>query len=171
MKKIFFTTIFLLLIPLNASAVGISVTPSSLEVETTVDQEYTAVLKVTNGSIDVSLFEAYVDNFDDFISVRPASFILESGEQKTVFIIISAEKEQVSETNISIISRPVTDSAFNASGGVKIPITINISDGEVSSAQTGSIGLFMTANNLILFCAIVLGALGAVFLFRSQKKS
>jgi len=145
-------------------AVGIAVTPSAIEFQTNTNQEKTTILIVTNSSADVSLFEAYVDTFEDLISVRPASFILESGEPKKITLTVNASQEQIITTDISIVSRPVTDNVFRAQGGVKIPLKVTIGGGQQQNMFSAAISdAFRGMGYSILIIASVFIVLGFIF--------
>lgn len=127
MKK--FTLYTLLLISAlyaiaSAQAVGLSVSPKELKVSATVGETATQKLKVKNPSGEVSIFEVYPDDLDAIVKVSPASFILESEEEREVTVQITPREEGIFRTDISVVASPVASSSFNAGGGVKIPLEI-----------------------------------------------
>jgi hypothetical protein len=128
MKKIIIISISFLISLIsysNALASGAQVSPSKINLEITNNTSETS-LTVFNPSSGVQLFEVYPDDFENNISVNPKSFTLEAGENKKVKINVSASKNiqnsQIS-TNISIISKPLSDSDFSVGAGIKVPIT------------------------------------------------
>ena len=126
MKKIFLLILFL---PFAASAAGVEVTPARLEIQAETGKQMQEKITVSNPTVDVLLFDIYPDDFKDIISISPASFTLESGERKTVALSIAAtKKERVITTYISVLAKPLADSRFSANTGVKIPLSISVSE-------------------------------------------
>lgn len=106
--------------------VGLAVTPSELKVVQTAPENSPAKLIVKNASREVSLFEVYPDDFESIIRASPSSFILEAGEEREVNIQNNFRQEGQYRTDISVVARPIAASAFNAAGGMKIPLTVNV---------------------------------------------
>lgn len=115
-----------LAIPLYADAVGISASPSRLLLSIERGEEITAQLIISNPSTNVSVFEVYPDEFESVIIIAPSSFILEGGDQKKVRVRIQPKKIGVFVTNISILAKPLAESAFSASAGIKIPVRLEV---------------------------------------------
>ncbi|MAF80178.1 hypothetical protein CL629_03815 [bacterium] len=109
---------------LRTEAVGISVTPSSLEIETEAGKGGVEKLMLENPSSAVALFEIYPDEFEKMIQPIPSSLVLESNEKREVVIRVTPEKEGQYATTLSVVSRPLSKSEFEAGAGVKVPIII-----------------------------------------------
>lgn len=108
----------------TAHAVGLSVAPPELKVTQTISIITPAKLTVKNFSDEVAIFEVYPDDFESVIKATPSSFILESHETREVGIQSSFHEIGQYGTTISVVSRSISTSSFNAVGGLKIPITI-----------------------------------------------
>src|SRR3989338_582919 len=85
LTAIIFLTI-IAFIPLIGYAVGVSVSPATLRMETRVGKEAIARFTVWNPSKEVGLFSAYPEEFEEFITLIPSSFVLESGEKREVLV-------------------------------------------------------------------------------------
>ena len=123
----------------GTQAVGIAVTPGELIIETVIGEKTTSRLKVENPSSDVAVFEVYPDELESEISVSPASFTLESGEERYVTLIIQREKIGQIQTTVSVVAWPLANEAFGAGTGVKIPITIKVLSGSNNLALLKSV--------------------------------
>ncbi len=162
MKKIKLISILIILFYAQDSyALGLSVSPSNLKIESKVEEKVSKILTVENASADVSIFEVYADNFDDIITIWPTSFILESGDRRQVEVIVYSDDSKSISTNISVISKPVTDGAFNANTGIKIPIELTV-EGDISFVQASIIGALGNFNTTIVVIAIIVGVFGFV---------
>lgn len=126
------TTFFLALIwiPGLVKGSGIAVSPAKLELTVEAQTKFPEALAVTNPTADVLLFEVYPDEFNDLIKLDPATFIIEAGGKQ--YIAITFDPDQLPDrssslltTNISVVSKPLLDSRFQANTGVKIPITLS----------------------------------------------
>ncbi|MBI3273885.1 MAG: hypothetical protein HYZ69_01960 [Candidatus Colwellbacteria bacterium] len=123
LRQLIFALLLVLLIG-RVKAVGLSVTPPELKVTQTVSKIASAKLTIKNFSDEVAIFEVYPDDFESLVKISPSSFILESGEKREVGVQSSFRQIGQYGTVISVISRPVSISSFNAAGGLKIPITV-----------------------------------------------
>jgi hypothetical protein len=104
-------------------AVGVSVTPPSLELLRGINGEISGEIAVSNPSEEVAVFNVYPDEFEGMVKVSPVSFILEGGRQKIVKVNVNPKNEGMFETTLSVVSEPLLKSSFNAVSGVKIPIS------------------------------------------------
>lgn len=129
MKRLPLYTIFFIVavfLSFAAQAVSLSVSPKELKVSAVVGETATQKLKVKNPSGEVSVFEVYPDDLGALVKISPASFILESEEEKEVTVQVTPREEGIFKTNISVVASPVASSSFNAGGGVKIPLEISV---------------------------------------------
>ncbi|MBI3589175.1 MAG: hypothetical protein HY093_02050 [Candidatus Liptonbacteria bacterium] len=115
-----------LLSPVAVKAVGLQVTPSEINIQSQSGQPASAEILVKNPSPEVGLFEVYPDDFENMIFPSPASFLLESGESRSVLVKTQFREAGIFKTNLSVVSKPLSDSSLNALGGLKIPISIEI---------------------------------------------
>lgn len=124
----FLTLIFL---PVVTLASGISVSPAKLELAVQAGTTISEALTVTNPTADVQLFEIYADDFTDMFAFNPATFTLEAGARKTVQMTVNPRQSRLSDssvlsTTLSVVSKPLADSRFQANTGVKIPASITL---------------------------------------------
>lgn len=125
----------LLLFASTVQAAGVSVVPGEITLRVDTRSERTTRLMVGNPSKDVMLFEVYADEFERAIEATPKSFTLESGREQEVVLAISLPEEGLFKTNISVVGRPLASSAFAATSGVKVPLTITVENqGGLASA-------------------------------------
>ncbi len=161
MKKIL--TITLLLFPLFVSAAGIQVSPSKLDLEGEAGKSLSAEITVSNPTSDIQLFEVYPDDLEDVVSADPKSFTLEAGAKKIVKITASSQTPGILKTNLSVVSKPLADSRFNADTGVKIPIEITAAEKADSSVPN--------LNFYIIVGIIIFGFFSVDDLLQRKRKS
>ncbi|HAZ17105.1 MAG: hypothetical protein A3H59_01365 [Candidatus Jacksonbacteria bacterium RIFCSPLOWO2_02_FULL_43_9] len=107
-------------------ALGISVIPSEVSVQTQVLQPAYKTLVVKNPSSEAAIFDFFVDDFEDAIRVRPKNIILESGQEKRIAIEMLPLQEGVFVTDISIVARSLSFQSFKPGAGLKVPITLTV---------------------------------------------
>jgi hypothetical protein len=85
---------------------------------------------VVNPTADKQKFEIYADEFKEAITASPSGFTLEAGGRKNVTITINASKfgGDVSQTNLSVVGKPITNGEVEVNTGVKIPITVHATE-------------------------------------------
>lgn len=154
-------TIFLLTTAI-AQAVGISVAPSKLKIESIAHQVSTSYLAIKNPSSKVAIYDVYSDDLESWISVESSSFILEAGETKKVAISIRPPQPGVFSTNISIVAKPLSTREFQANSGVKIPLQIRA----LASPQGQS---WLTLTTGIYAIDILLGLILVMALITKRK--
>jgi hypothetical protein len=121
-------TIFILtfLLASQVKAVGISVEPSSVNLETSRGEDKKISLKVKNPSSEVAIFRISLDEFSKQANISPTSLTLESQEEKEISIVFTPESDGQLLTNISITAQPLSNQTFQAGAGVKIPLSITV---------------------------------------------
>jgi len=123
-KLVLFALFF---VPLSVKAVGISVTPS------TVDLLYPDIVKekitVKNISTEPIMVYIYADDFLDNINIVPNEFELLPDQLSLVNILgdFNNFETGIQKTNISVLSKAKDKKSFNAISGIKIPVNIYIS--------------------------------------------
>ena len=131
--------LFLLAIAASAGASGVKVNPPKLKVAVKINETASEEITVTNPTNDVQLFKIYPDDFADIIKANPSSFTLEAGAEKTVTIAIKAPDDQKTSeklnTNLSVVARPLAETQFATNAGVKIPLSITVSENGNSSSR------------------------------------
>lgn len=115
-----------LLWPIITSGAGLEVSPTKLDILISKNGGNAAKLLVKNPNKDVEIYDVFVDQFADLIDISPTSFTLEAGEEKSILVSAHPGQEsRILKTNLSIVSRPLTDYKFKANTGIKIPLTIS----------------------------------------------
>ena len=140
MKKIiylFLSTAFFVFVPAKTfHAGGLQVTPEKIDLIHNDLSPASAKLLIVNPTTNVQFFEVSADEFTEKIKINPESFTLEAGMRKEVIVSEQNLKKEktgsVLTTNLSIISKPMSENKLNVGAGIKIPITIKI----VSNSQT-----------------------------------
>lgn len=133
MRKLLLHTLLFtaaLYLAFSARAVGISVSPKELKISAHANQTVNYKLSVKNPSGEVAVFEVYPDDLGMIIKITPASFILESEQEKEVNVQVAPREEGILKTNISVVATSVASSSFNAGSGVKIPVEITVGESE-----------------------------------------
>ena len=124
MKYILLSILSFVLVPWNALAAGIQVSPEKLDFplsETVSTQE----VVVANPTADVQVYEVTADDFAKAIEFTPASFTLEAGTRKKVLVKVDQSKlNGAVATNISILGKPLAESKLQINTGVKIPVNV-----------------------------------------------
>ncbi|PIT90542.1 MAG: hypothetical protein COU22_01585 [Candidatus Komeilibacteria bacterium CG10_big_fil_rev_8_21_14_0_10_41_13] len=105
-------------------AAGISVTPSRLTFKQTEGVKKSAYFQVRNLAGEPAIFNLYVDEFADQISLEPDNFRLEPDELIKVKATVMPKAAGLFATNISIVAQDLDRRKFNVATGVKIPLQI-----------------------------------------------
>lgn len=126
-------------------AAGVSVNPSSLDMGN--DRE--ATILVANPSTEVMIFSVFPDELDGVVRVEPSSFVLESGEQKKVKVSLASYKNGTYQTTLSVLSEPLSDTAFKTRPGVKIPLSFTIGGNTGLAAAIFNVPTVLSALGLI----------------------
>jgi hypothetical protein len=108
----------------HASAIGILVNPSQLSVEARTGEEATVRLQVKNPSDKPALFQASPDSLGDMVRAFPASFTLESAEERDIVVRVLPSRAGVLAAMLSVTATPLSGD-FHVGSGVKIPLTIH----------------------------------------------
>lgn len=122
--KIIFFALAVLFFPFSSYGLGLSVSPPELRILTSPRRAAVAKLLVKNPSDGAAVFEAYPDEFEDFVKTIPANFILESGQEREVTVRAAPPDAGQFQTSVSIVARSVLDDSFSAGSGLKIPLRI-----------------------------------------------
>lgn len=133
--------------PLSLHAIGASVQPSKVEVSGFEGERIVEHVTVSNPSGHVALFDVSIDEWTEFVSVKPQSFTLQAGENRLVELAADLPSSGTYTTYVSIVARPLSDSVFQAGTGLKVPITLvstTMNEKVVTSTRAGSSGM-MTA--------------------------
>ncbi len=130
-KKILLAFIFFAIAPNIIHAAGIQASPAKMDIAITDGKKAIKEIIVSNPTSDVQLYEASADDFAENFKINPSSFTLESGARKTISVTVepkNLKNNQVLSTNISIISKPMSESAVNIGTGVKIPVNVTLNN-------------------------------------------
>ncbi len=159
----------------KAEAVGLQVKPSSISLQAQIGEKISTRIQVFNPSGEVTIFDVYPDSFESEIKTSPASFILEAGESREVFISFEFKEIGQFSANLSVIARSLSKNSFNAGGGLKIPILINVGENENNLLANIFSFFGQNQNSFIGFLAfvtiIIFIVLGVRFLVRKRKAS
>ena len=158
----------------NANASALKITPSSVYLDAVFGRTEQKILTIENPGSDVALFEIYSDDFSNWISVNPTSFILNPGEKKEALISVNFRKEGIYATALSVVSKPLSERGFKTNAGVKIPLEIRVSENKpelwLASILENFERLFKNHQNLIyIFSGIFILALSGYLILRNKK--
>lgn len=114
--------------PVSTQAVGVSVSPSSLQITTPSVSD--AKLTITNISPEPIRVSIVADDFVGYFKISPSESELIPQESLSVSISgdFSDFDAGVQNTNLSVISQALDKKSFNAASGIKIPVTVNITE-------------------------------------------
>lgn len=164
--KYFKYLLLALLIPNIVLAVGLEVKPSNINILYPDNKEID--LSITNISKEPIFVTAQADHFGDNIEVYPSELQL-LPEQVSKLKIVSnfdGHKEGVKNTYISIVSKPLERQSFNAASGIKIPMTINISQ---SKWRWSGPAVFVISFLFLFLLAVIIQGIVSLFNIRYKK--
>ncbi|OHA21828.1 MAG: hypothetical protein A2849_02760 [Candidatus Taylorbacteria bacterium RIFCSPHIGHO2_01_FULL_51_15] len=118
--------LFLLLFPILALAIGVSVTPPTLSIRMTRDEEGTARFLVSNPSKEVGIFDVYPEEFEKFITLYPSRFVLEAGEKREVLVRAKRRDVGLIRTAIAIEAAPLGVPTPSVGGGIRLPFSLDV---------------------------------------------
>jgi len=161
LKTIIISFLFL---PLAGQAIGVSVEPAEFDI--LYPSQNKNSFTVTNISSEPIIVSVYPDAFQDNISLYPNEIQLLPTEVTEVLINIdfSDQPTGVKSTYISVVSKAVDKRSFNAASGIKLPISINIT--ESAWAWSGEAIFVMVFVSLMVLALLV----QLVFLLWQAKK-
>ena len=168
LTAIIFLTI-IAFIPLIGYAVGVSVSPATLRMETRVGKETIARFTVWNPSKEVGLFSAYPEEFEEFITLIPSSFVLESGEKREVLVTGKRREAGIVRTAIAIEGRMLGAPALGVGGGVRLPLSLEVN--ETRNALTAAVASAAAPTLFVLTLLILLSAVLLYTLKRAARQS
>lgn len=157
--SIFLLAILLLLFPCELLAIGISAAPATLSLRATADKEAVARFTVSNPSRDVGLFEAYPEEFEEFISLTPSRFVLEAGERREVVVRARRREEGIIRTVIAVETEPLGEPSQGIGGGVRLPFLLEVSPKGNQLAAISARGfalLPLAIGSLLIFALLLL---------------
>ena len=108
-------------------AIGVSASPATLSVKTAAGEEGTARFTVSNPSQEVGLFEAYPEEFEDFITLIPSRFVLEAGEKREVLARVRRRETGIIRTAIAVEAETLGIPSQGIGGGVRVPFSLEVS--------------------------------------------
>ena len=152
-----------------AQAAAVKVKPSEVRAEVKSGVLARQEIIIENPDDNVAFYEVYLDNFSNWIKIKPESFILESGEFQQVVLEIENEETGVFSTVISVVAKPLSERKFKANSGVKIPLEIRIVK-EEKSIFLASIFRVAPQNWIWLFGILLTGCMVGFFLVKYFKK-
>lgn len=147
-------------IPAGVLAIGLSATPATLSVRTSVGKESTTRFTVSNPSSEVGLFEAYPEEFETEIKLVPSRFVLEAGEKREVLVRAHGREVGALRTAIAIEAQALGSPSQGVGGGVRLPFSLEVTVG----SPLFSAVFFSGAGRLLPWS--LLGALTVFFLIR-----
>ena len=155
----------LLLYPSSILAIGVSATPATLSLQTSLGREGVTRFTVGNPSSEVGLFEAYPEEFEQSIALVPSRFVLEAGEKREIVLRAKRREAGSIRTAIAVEARALGAPEMGVGGGVRLPFSLTVSgENRFSSAVffSGSVPVTLW---------FLLGALTAFFLLRRVSLS
>lgn len=158
--------------PASIRAAGLRVWPAELKVQAGQGMLKRAELVVENPNANAALYEVYLDNFSDWIKIKPESFILESGESQKVLLELKAKELGIFSGLVSVLAKPFSEREFQTGAGVKIPLAITVVQGpeRVFLANlTQAIGHFFGTGLLFWTVLLVLAALMGKNLLKNRQ--
>lgn len=166
---ILFRLLFLLFlfVPLTVQAVGISVSPSAIDLFSPNVSAKEIVIK--NISAEPIVIYVYPDDFSDNIEISPNELELLPAQVSAVNIRADFRDfdQGVIHTNVSVLSKAKDKKSFNAISGVKIPTSIYINK---SNFMWSGPAVFVVVFVGLLTAFGFMRLLGFLFYKKSAKK-
>ena len=157
-KKMLIFIILCLIFTQNASAIGVGVTPGSLNFSVQAGGSDTGSMIVINTGTEVSNYKVYVDDdYADWFDISPDNFNLSANENKEVILKIKPPLSVKGEFDFKVYavsSSPSSD--FSVDSGIKVPVHTHVSN----------TGLMVG----ILLLLLVIGV-GGFYYFKSKKNN
>ena len=123
--------------PSIARAVGISVSPPTLELKNAANKKITGTFTVMNPSRESVVYEITNDGLLPLV-ITPITFLLEPGKRANIAIEYPPNKLTTANyrltTQLSILGRPLTVQPTQAASGIKLPVSISV--GQVEGVST-----------------------------------
>jgi len=158
-KVLPFLIIFSFLVVDSAQAIAVKVRPSEIKIEVEAGILAKEEITVENPDNNVALFEVYLDNFSNWVRVKPESFILEGGKSQKVVLEIENKKTGIFSTMVSVVAKPLSERKFKANSGIKIPLEVRVVKGErinfLADVSQTLIG-FLNLENLVYIFSVFL---------------
>jgi len=168
MRILFRILIFLgLFWPLGSLAVGVSVSPSSLDVLFPDIRE--SYLTVTNISAEPVMVQIELDHFQENIKTEPSEVKLlpEEATKIKLRIDFNGWPTGLENTYLSVVTRALNKKSFNAASGFKIPVTVNITK---SYWRWSGAAVFLIVFGGLLIIALMIQVIFSLFKLRRKKK-
>jgi hypothetical protein len=166
--KFFKLLLFILFfVPLSARAVGVSVSPSSVDLLSPdfVDQK----ISIENISSEPIIVYVRADDFSDNINILPNEF--ELLPEQISLVKISGDFNDFSvgtkKTNISVLSKALDKRSFNAISGIKIPLSIYI---DHEYFKWSGQAVFVVVFFGLLIALVFIKLLALIFTRKTKKK-
>ncbi|NOR46909.1 MAG: hypothetical protein GQ533_02515 [Methanosarcinaceae archaeon] len=157
-KKILMFVMLCLIFTQTASAIGVGVTPGSLNFSVQAGGSDTKSLFVINTGTEVSNYKVYVDDdYADWFDITPDNFNLSANENKEVILKIKPPLSVKGEFDFKVYavsSSPSSD--FSVGSGIKVPVHTHVSN---TGIMVG-----------ILLLLLVIGA-GGFYYFKNKKNN
>jgi hypothetical protein len=165
MKFVKALVLLFLFFPIGVGAVGVSVSPSSLEVLYPDKQDLELVIQ--NISLEPVSVYIYPDDYKKSIVASPDEIKLLPDEFGRISLSLdfSGEESGVKNTQISVVTKAIDKRSFNAASGLKIPISINIHQ---ESWRWSAAAVFVVAFGSLFILAIIVQLI--FILSRPRKK-
>ena len=158
LKKLIICILFYLILLQTVSAIGVGVTPGSLNFSVQAGGSDTKSLFVINTGTEVSNYKVYVDDdYADWFDITPDNFNLSANENKEVILKIKpplSVKGKFDFKVYAVSSSPSSD--FSVGSGIKVPVHTHVSN---TGIMVG-----------ILLLLLVIGA-GGFYYFKNKKNN
>jgi len=129
-KKLTICLIMYLLLLHPVSAIGVGVTPGSLNYSVQAGGSDTKLLFVINTGTEVSNYKVYVDeDYADWFDISPDNFNLNAGEHEEVELKLKppiSAKGEFDFKAYAVSSSPSSD--FSVGSGIKVPVHATVSN-------------------------------------------
>lgn len=161
MKKIrtliFLGALVVVWMPITASAIGVSITPATLSVKAVSGKESITRFIVSNPSKEVGLFEAYPEEFEEFITLSPSRFVLEAGEKREVLVRTRRRETGIIRTAIAVEAQQLGIPPLGVGGGVRLPFSLEVAGrnplfSAVSLSGAAKVGAWFLLGALTVLC-------------------
>ena len=144
--------------PMVAGAIGIGVTPGTIDI---LENELTYAILVHNTDDEAAIYTARFDELYRGAIISPEKFTIEAGEVQRVMILFRKPPEQDGAVLITVADRNAQ--ALSASGGIRVEINALPDESLLAYARQEHIALALIGLGLVL--------LGASFGLNARRRS
>jgi len=159
--SLFFVSLVSFVWTAKVSAMGVGLSPTSLDLIVGNDGLARAELTISNPSQEAGLFTVAADDYADWFIFQPSELRLDPQSQQKVKVLVKPNQTGRYASNLSILAYPLDTRSFKAASGVKVPFNLTV------QVLPSLVWHYYLGWGLLLLAAI--GAGGLIYYHQSKK--